>query len=85
VHQTNKAKAAPRSGNYGVVPPTSVFMNPPRVAFSDFPARRRIPRCVWRPEALRVVESRYPLGYFAPNTPAPCAATKAPVAAFSMK
>ena len=40
------------------------------------------------PEALRLVESRYPLGYFAANTPASvfsCPATKAPVAAFSMK
>ena len=40
------------------------------------------------PEALRPVESCYPLGYFAANTPAAafsCPAAKAPVAACSMK
>jgi len=39
-------------------------------------------------EALCLVESRYLLSYFAANTPPPvfsCPATKAPVAAFSMR
>jgi hypothetical protein len=39
------------------------------------------------PGALRLVESRYPLGYCAANTPLPvfsCPANKAPFAAFSM-
>ena len=39
------------------------------------------------PEALRLVGSRYPLGYCAANTPLPvfsCPANKAPFAAFSM-
>jgi hypothetical protein len=65
-----------------------VFMNPPRVAFSDSPARRRLPQCVRRPGSPPRGGSRYPLGYFAGNTPPPdfsCPAAKAPVAACSMK
>jgi hypothetical protein len=69
-------------------PTTSVFMNPPRVAFSDFPAIRRLPRCVRPPGSPRSVESHYPLGYFAANAPAvdfSCPAAEAPVAACSMR
>ncbi len=60
---------------------------------SDFPlgpsakAEASLVRSV-PPEALRLGESRDPLGYFATNTPPPdfsCPATKAPVAAFSMR
>jgi hypothetical protein len=43
---------------------------------------------VGAPEALRLVESCYPLGYCAANTRPPVfsnPATKAPVAAFSMR
>ena len=69
-------------------PTTSVFMNPPSCLLGLSGKAEASSVRSADPEALRLVEARYPVGYFGANTPAPvfsCPAAKEPVAAFSMK